>query len=135
MNTQYSSMFFFIFVAEPIRPEELREGVVNPTCERLYRRWYYAMRRTSRRQEAVINSKETIKMLPRSDTNHQCSPTKKNNSHHKWTSALQYLAWPCLIGIIVNYHLFFFRKICVLGSPMDHVSPTPQWGSQHTYNV
>ncbi|XP_063884462.1 sodium-coupled monocarboxylate transporter 1-like isoform X3 [Scylla paramamosain] len=71
------TMVFSAVVAlltEPTRPEELREGVVNPTCERLYRRLYnaYNLRtrtRVSCSQEPTEMPKDGFKMLPQSDTN------------------------------------------------------------------
>ncbi|XP_045134810.1 sodium-coupled monocarboxylate transporter 1-like [Portunus trituberculatus] len=54
---------------KPTPPEDLKEGVVNPTCERLYRRWYYARRRTTCNLENVNGSQEAVTMLPLSDTN------------------------------------------------------------------
>ncbi|XP_045134455.1 sodium-coupled monocarboxylate transporter 1-like [Portunus trituberculatus] len=54
---------------KPTPPEDLTEGVVNPTCERLYRKWYYARRRTTGNLEPVNGSQEVVTMLPVSDTN------------------------------------------------------------------
>lgn len=60
---------FYLSIAEPTPPEDLKEGVVNPACERLYRRWYYARRRDACNLEPAKGSHEAVTMLPVSDTN------------------------------------------------------------------
>ena len=56
------------FVSGPIRPENLREGVVNPTCERLYQKWFYT-RRTSYNLDSVASLQSPQKMMSLTDTN------------------------------------------------------------------
>ncbi|XP_063875888.1 sodium-coupled monocarboxylate transporter 1-like [Scylla paramamosain] len=59
-------------LTKPTPPEDLKEGVVNPTCERLYRRWYYTGRRDTCSLEPVNGLQEAVTMLPVFDSNLHC---------------------------------------------------------------